>query len=239
MGIPMSVDLRADDAAAAAAAEAAFAVLEAADRRFSRHRPDSELSALNRGSLPEEERSADLREVLAIGEQLHVATSGAFTLRAADGSIDTDGIVKGWAADRAARALRSHGIRSFCLNAGGDVAVGAAPEGQPAWNIGIRSPESPDRMLAVLTVADGAVATSGAYERGEHIVDGRTGAPARALASATVLAPDLTTADVLATAVFAIGEAGVGWALGHGATGVLALTADGRLLAAGTVPFAR
>lgn len=239
MGIPMSVDLRGAADALAQAADDAFAVLRAADCRFSRYREDSELNALDSGRLTRAECSADLREVLAIGECVHDASGGAFSLLDADGRLDTDGVVKGWAAARAARAIRDRGIAVFCLNAGGDVVVGAAPPGSAGWNVGVRSPDSPDRMLAVLTVIDAAVATSGAYERGEHVRDGRTGRPARELTSATVVAADLTTADVLATAVFALGEAGVDWALRNGATGVLALTADGRLLGAGSLPFAQ
>jgi thiamine biosynthesis lipoprotein len=241
MGIPMSIDVRdvATEAVVTTAARAAFASLHAADRRFSRHRADSEVSRLDRGELAPGDGSADLREVLAIGERMRAATGGAFDVRLPGGGFDTDGIVKGWAAERAARVLRAHGLRTFCLNAGGDVAVGEAPEGAAGWNVGVRSPRHPGRMLAVLTVAEAAVATSGAYERGEHIRDGRTGAPARGLTGATVLADDLTTADVLATAVFALGEAGVAWALGHGARGVLVLAADGRLLAAGELPLAR
>jgi thiamine biosynthesis lipoprotein len=59
---------------------------------------------------------------------------------------------------------------------------------------------------------DGAVATSGTYERGTHIVDGRTGRPVRDLVSLTVIAPDLTTADATSTAAFAMGTDGIGWA---------------------------
>ena len=239
MGIPMSVDIREDEAVAAPAAEAAFAALHEADRRFSRYLPDSEVSRANRGEHPEADFSHDLREVLAISRLAEESSGGAFSARAADGGLDTDGVVKGWAAARAAGILRAWGVRSFCLNAGGDVVVGAAPAGTDGWNVGVRSPESPERMLAVLTVAEGAVATSGAYERGEHIRDARTGEAARELTSATVLAGDLTTADVLATTVFALGERGVAWALEHGADGVLAVAADGRLLGGGTLPFAR
>lgn len=239
MGIPMSIDIReVPDDVAAVAAETAFAALGDADRTFSGYRADSELSAVNRDEVAPEDFSADLREVLAIGERMSAASGGAFTVRRSDGMLDTDGVVKGWAAERAAGALRDHGISSFCLNAGGDVVVGDAPSGQAGWNIGLRSPESAERMLAVLTLEKAAVATSGAYERGEHIVDGRTGAPARELLSASVVAGDLTTADVLATTVFVLGEGGVQWALSHGARGVLAVAADGRLLGAGELPFA-
>ncbi|WP_223692340.1 FAD:protein FMN transferase [Leifsonia poae] len=236
MGIPMSIDIR-DDGDWSAAARAAFESMHEADRRFSRFRAESEVSAVNRGDIVPDEFSADLREVLDIGRAIEAASAEAFTLRAPDGTLDTDGIVKGWAAARAAAALRRAGIRTFCLNAGGDVAVAGTPDGSP-WNIGIRSPSDAHRMLAVLSVTDGAIATSGAYERGAHIIDGRTGMPATAYASVTVIADDLTVADALATAVFALGSDGVGWALGQGARGVLALNSDGELVGAGELPFA-
>ena len=147
--------------------------------------------------------------------------------------------MKGWAADRASRVLAEAAFRDHCLNAGGDVAVAGSPgDGRP-WHVAVRSPDSATELLAVLEVTHGGVATSGAYERGEHIVDGRTGAAATGLRSATVVAGDLTTADLLATAVFALGPHGVRWALGQGARAVLAVAADGTLLGVGDLAFAR
>lgn len=239
MGIPMSIDIRdAHTVTAEQAAAAAFAVLREADARFSRYREDSEVSAVNRGELPADAYSADLREVIALGEAAGEASGGAFTLRTPEGGLDTDGVVKGWAAARAARELDVRGIHSYCLNAGGDVAVSGGPDGARGWNVGIRSVDDPQTMLAVLTVSDAAVATSGAYERGRHIRDGRTGRPAVSLASATVIAPELATADILATLVFAMGTSGIPIALQQGATGVLVLTSYGELLGGGVVPLA-
>ena len=241
MGIPMSIDIRDAVAGAGAWADvaaAAFAVMVDADRRFSTYRDDSEISRINRGVVDEGAYSADLRAVLAIGDEFASASGGAFRVRLPGGGLDTDGVVKGWAAAHAADVLRARGVTDFCVNAAGDVIVGGSPGAGASWNVGIRSPSDPERMWAVLAVADCAVATSGTYERGQHIVDGRTGLPATGLASVTVIADDLTTADVLATAVFALGPDGVPWALGHGARGVLALTDAGTPLAVGTVPFA-
>ncbi|HEY2557447.1 MAG TPA: FAD:protein FMN transferase [Diaminobutyricibacter sp.] len=243
MGIPMSIDIRRVDADAGAdacadAAASAFAAMADADRRFSTYRDDSEVSRVDRGLVDESAYSDDLREVLRIGDRFATASGGAFRVRLPGGGLDTDGVVKGWAASRAADVLRSRGVTDFCLNAGGDVVVSGSPGAGAGWNVGIRSPSDPARMWAVLSVTDCAVATSGAYERGRHIVDGRSGLPAQGLTSVTVIADDLTTADVLATAVFALGPDGVPWALGHGATGVLALTEPGAPLAAGRVPFA-
>lgn len=254
MGIPMSIDIR-DAGDHSDAAARAFAVLREADARFSVYRPDSEVSAANRGELAPAAFSADLAETIALGEEAERASGGAFRIHRPDGTLDLDGVVKGWAAARAAGELRARGVRRFCLNAGGDVVVGDGPGGDgsqgdaeggagegvaavDAWNVGVRTPADPAAMLAVLSVSNAAVATSGAYERGAHIVDGRTGAPATALLSATVIADDLTTADILATAVFAIGPAGIDWAVLRGARGVLALTDAGELLGAGVIDFA-
>jgi thiamine biosynthesis lipoprotein len=250
MGIPMSIDIRDDlDAsataapaaapAAALAAALAFESLRDADRRFSAYREDSELSRANREPAAAAEPSADFAEVVAIGQAAAAASGGAFRIRRPDGSWDLDGVVKGWAAERAAGVLRAAGVRDFCLNAGGDVAVSGSPEpdgGRP-WSVGIRSPHRATEMMAVLAVRDGGVATSGAYERGPHIVDGRDGSVADSLLSVTVVADDLTTADVLAKAVFALGRDGVGWAVGAGARGVLAVDRSGALLSAGELAF--
>ena len=239
MGIPMSIDIR-DEGDHSAAAARAFAVLRDADARFSVYRPDSEVSAVNRGELGPAAFSTDLAETIALGEDAERASGGAFRIHRPDRTLDLDGVVKGWAAARAAGELRARGVRRFCLNAGGDIAVGDGPdEASAAWNVGVRTPADPAAMLAVLSVANAAVATSGAYERGAHIVDGRTGAPATGLLSATVVADDLTTADILATAVFALGRQGIDWAVLRGARGVLALTDAGELVAAGSIDFAQ
>lgn len=237
MGIPMSIDIR-NGGDVAPAAERAFAVLREADRRFSTYRPDSEVNRANAAGGAVSGRSHDFREVVGIGETVARATDGAFRIRRPDGTWDLDGVVKGWAAARAARELDAAGLHDYCLNAGGDVVVSGSPgEGRP-WTVGIRSPHSPSGMLAALSVRHGAVATSGAYERGDHIVDGRDGSIAHALLSATVVADDLTTADVWATAVFALGAAGIPLALQAGARGVLVVDAAGRLTGAGDLTFA-
>lgn len=239
MGIPMSVDLR-DEGDAEPTVRAAFELLHAADRRFSTYRDDSEIAAVNRGELAPQDYSDELWQVLAIAEQVEHSSGGAFSARLPGRPLDVNGIVKGWAVQAAADLLVVRGIRDFCFNAGGDIVVrGApAPHGRQGWNVAVRSPWEASGHLAVLTVTDGAVATSGVYERGAHIIDGRTGRAPTAFASVTVLAPSLTTADVLATAVFALGRPGPRWAIENGADAVLAFTPDGTPLGAGPIPFA-
>ncbi|MGW8564955.1 FAD:protein FMN transferase [Isoptericola sp. NPDC055881] len=232
MGVPVSLVLRApDDARSRAAVRAAFDRLHAADARFSPYRQDSELCRYARGQVPVP--SGELREVLDLAEAARRASGGAFDVRRPDDTLDTNGVVKGWAAQRTADQLRADGFHDLCLNAGGDVvAAGSAEHGRP-WVVGVRSPFRRDALLARVEVVDGAVATSGTYERGAHVWDGRTGCPAESLVAATVVAGDLTTADVLATSVLALGPDGVSWAAGQGASLVLAVRPDLEVISAG------
>ena len=237
MGIPMSVDVPdRDDAAVREAVTMAFASLHAADRRFSRFDPTSEVSRYARGEVLV--ASDELREVLAVAERAADESGGAFSIRRPDGGLDTDGVVKGWAAQRAVDILVAAGIDQLCCNAGGDVAVVGEPEPGRGWNVAVRDPEDGRRVLALLEVRDGAVATSGTYERGAHVWDGRTGLPATGLTSATVVANDLVRADILATSVLAMGPDGVSWAAARGAATVIAVRPDGEVLTAtaGAVP---
>jgi Membrane-associated lipoprotein involved in thiamine biosynthesis len=242
MGTVVSIDVRTPHIDAAAI-ETAFDALRDADRRFSLYRHDSEVSRVARGELDAGEFSQDLREVLDIGARFGRASGGVFSVRPG-GRLDTNGVVKGWSVDRAGRILLASGATDFCINAGGDVLAHGSADGSESadesagWNVGVRSPWQPDRMLAVLGVRDGAVATSGSYERGNHIVNGITGAHADGLAGVTVVAEDLTTADVLATTVFAWGPEGVEWAASAYRCSVLAVLPTGEVLTAGPLPLA-
>lgn len=223
MGLPVSVDVRrADPEAAEAAVAAAFAVLRAADERFSPFRAGSELARYDRGELAGEP-SADLREVLAIAERARRDSGGVFDVRSPEGALDANGVVKGWAAQRAADALAAAGLTDFCLNAGGDLVARGEPEPGRPWRVAVRDPADAGGVLATLALRDGAVATSGTYERGAHVWDGRTGSRDLPLLAATVVAADLVVADVLATTVLAMGEDGPAWAAAHGAVAVLAV----------------
>ncbi|PFG41692.1 thiamine biosynthesis lipoprotein [Isoptericola jiangsuensis] len=240
MGVPISFHLpghrglaATDPAAAERAVDDAVDVLRAADRRFSRHRPGSELTAVRRGLLDVADASPALQEVVARGQAAERASDGAFRLTGPDGLLDTDGVVKGWAAQRAADLLTARGVTDLCLNAGGDVVVRGGPEPGRPWSVAVRDPADATRTLAVVHVTDGAVATSGRYERGDHLWDGRTGHPATALASTTVVAADLTDADVLATAAFARGVGGAAWAVEWGAAWALEVHPDGTPVTAG------
>lgn len=245
MGIPSSVHLprhrglaATDPAAARAAAAAAIELLADAERRFSRHLATSELSALRRGDLDVARASAPLREVLALAEEARVASSGAFDVRGPDGLLDTDGVVKGWAVQRAADLIARRGVTDLCVNVGGDVAVRGGPAPDRPWAVAVGDPHDRTRTSAVVHLSDGGVATSGTAERGAHVWDGRVGRPARGLASLTVVAATLTRADILATAGFSLGSEGLGWVVRHGAAWALAVAPDGTQEQARQVPGA-
>jgi thiamine biosynthesis lipoprotein len=135
-----------------------------------------------------------------------------------DVALDLGGIGKGYGVDRAVATLRDWGIQNALVNVGGDLyAMGVSPD-ESEWEVGVRSPDDPRKLAAILRVSDRAIATSGNYEqyfehRGHHyhhLLDPRTGAPRQAPnRSLTVSADACTTADAAATAAFgqARGEA--------------------------------
>lgn len=231
MGTVVSVDVR-DPAVSAVVVEEVFAFLRDVDRRFSPFKPDSEVSALIRGDLDTAEASPDLRAVLALCEMLRAQTDGFFDAggHRPDGRPDPTGVVKGWSIERAARLLEAAGARDFAINAGGDVIARGSPAPGRAWRVGIRHPQIADRVAGVLAIQDGAVATSGAYERGRHIVDPHSGLPPVGLLSVSVYGPDLAIADAYATAAFAMGAAGPAWVARQPGYGAYAITSDERVV---------
>jgi thiamine biosynthesis lipoprotein len=234
MGMPISLALRGrhtDDALAAAAWAAAMDVLREADRVFSTYRADSAVSRLRRGEIGLEDCPAEVAEVLALGDAAERQSSGAFSIRlpGPDGSVvlDPSGVVKGWAAERAAEALTDLAETDFCLSAGGDMTCRTVdPDGRP-WRIGVEDPADPTRVLAVIPVSTGAVATSGTAHRGQHLVDARTGRPPVGVASVTVVAGSLTWADIDATAAYAQGPAAASWLETRPGRSGLVVWADG------------
>lgn len=144
--------------------------------------------------------------------------------------IDLSAIAKGYAVDRALAAIRAAGAAGAQVEVGGEVGLfGPAPTG-PRWPVYIVNPFAPDaEPLGPILLTDAAVATSGDYRqyteidgvRYGHIIDPRTEAPAETTASATVIAPDCTTADAWATALAVLGEEGL--ALVRGIDGVQAM----------------
>ncbi|MCL5129387.1 FAD:protein FMN transferase [Algibacter sp. L4_22] len=127
-------------------------------------------------------------------------------------------IGKGYAADKAKALLIEKGVVSGIINASGDMNTwGKQPDGT-AWKVAITNPMNKNKVFALLPITNGAVVTSGNYEkyvnfngkRYTHIIDPRTGYPSSGIISVTVFAPKAELADALATSVFVMGkEAGL------------------------------
>jgi thiamine biosynthesis lipoprotein len=238
MGTVVSFDVREADPGCDvdAALDRAMAWLHEVDARFSPYRPDSEISRIADRRLHRPAAHPDTRTVLAMCDAIRSDSDGVFDAWrwAADGRLDPSGLVKGWSVQRASDDLINAGLRAFAINAGGDVVVVGGGRLARPWRIGIRHPDRADAVAAVLDLADGAVATSGSYERGSHIRDPRRlTSPASApepLRSLTVVGPSLTWADAYATTAFVMGRRGLGWVADHAGYDVVAITADDRIL---------
>src|SRR5690606_11000737 len=159
---------------------------------------DGSMAALPEGLAPPDPvEIARVLESVGYGQLEIDRQEGRVRLNGGGGRLDVGGIAKGYAATLAARVMeRRGGVSGAIVSVGGDMAVlGARGDGSP-WRLGIRHPRRPSEIIGVIAVSDAAVSTSGDYERyfeheGEryaHILDPRTGRPARRLASVTVVA---------------------------------------------------
>jgi FAD:protein FMN transferase len=161
------------------------------------------------GRVPAEEQLAEARR--NVGSHLIELDAARSTIRFLRRGvrISLGSIGKGCALDRCAERLALSGMGDFLLH--GDQSSVLAHG--PAWQVGVRSPEPPERRLGVVRLCDRALGTSGIQfqsfrhecRRYGHLLDPRTGRPAEGVLSTTVLAPTATLADALSTALFVMG----------------------------------
>jgi thiamine biosynthesis lipoprotein len=126
--------------------------------------------------------------------------------------IDLGGIAKGYSVDQGIEILQARGISNALVNAGGDSRVIGDRRGRP-WMVGIQHPDRPDEVVTRFPLQDEAFSTSGDYERYfmdhgvryHHIINPHTGDSARAVRSATVIAPTATRTDGLSKTAFVLG----------------------------------
>lgn len=239
------------------AVSAACTMLHDVDDVFSLWKDNSPMSRLRRGEVDQPDVPLEIGEVLLACETMRQMTGGWFDARRMPGGVDPTGYVKGWAVQRALDVLRDCGVEAALVNGGGDAAAFGWPSAHRPWRLGVRDPKSVSGLVGIVALEPAlderiALATSGTYERGEHLIDPATGRPATSdVSSASVLGPDLAVADALATALAAGGRACASVLDAPGYSGLL-LHADGtrtvighfRLLpmpsysAAGIPPFA-
>lgn len=164
------------------------------------------------GRLPETNELMRMHE--RVGWDLVSLREAAMAARldVADMRVDFGAIGKGYGADAALETMAMMGVERAVVDLGGDIAVGAPPPGESAWRITIDTGYAEDQRPVVQAVRCG-VATSGDTEqyielggvRYSHILDPRTGIGLTSRTAATVIAPDATTADALASAVCVLG----------------------------------
>ena len=168
-----------------------------------------------RARIPTTEEIRGARSLVGWRDVVIDEKASTVFLRKPGMGLDLGSIAKGYAADEAARVLRSAGVKAALIDLGGNILTfGTKPDGSK-WRIGIQNPlEARGTKLGIVEIQDGSVTTAGTYERffeqgGKryfHILDARTGYPAwNGLAAATVVARDSTSADGYDTLVFTLG----------------------------------
>jgi FAD:protein FMN transferase len=205
----------------------AVAILHRADETFSTYRPGSQVSRLRRGEITPAQVPAEVADVLVRCAVARDVSGGWFDPWAMPGGFDPAGYVKGWAAQQALAAFTAPGLCGVLVNAAGDIASTGGPAPGRPFRVGITDPLAP-RQLAGVVELTGAIATSGSYERGSHLIDPHTGQPTARAASASVTGPDLGLADALATAPAVAGQPGLDLVAGLAGYEALIITAGGR-----------
>jgi thiamine biosynthesis lipoprotein len=204
MGMPTTIDI--PECEDEVVIDYALQRLRGIDRRFSPYKINSELRKFQRGKIEEKDLSPEFKRVIAACKEAEAETDGYFSAHYSD-KFDPSGYVKGWAINEAGKLIERSGFSTYCIGAGGDIL--ARSDSEQVWNIGILDPEAKHNLIGKISGANFAVATSGIYERGKHIINPKTGSEAEYFLSVTAVGPDIEKADILATAVFAAEEAGL------------------------------
>lgn len=207
MAMPITIDV---PRGKAESLEKAFVFLVEVDARFSTYKADSEISRINRGEILPGGYSPDMNEVFALAETAKQETKGFFNIQKPGGTLDPSGVVKGWAIQKVAQMLDAEGYDAYMVDGSGDIAsAGKNSEGND-WSFGIQNPLAPEEIVKVVYPRGKGVATSGSMVRGAHIYNPLD--PTASLdevKSITVIGPDVLTADLYATAAFAMGQKGI------------------------------
>jgi len=209
MGMPITIDV-VDNTAQPDDLEQIFRYFNYVDEKFSPYKASSELSFFNQGRIKPRDFSPDMAEIWRLSEITKKDTNGYFDIQRPDGSYNPSGLVKGWAIYQAAELLRHQGFKNYYVAAGGDIQVSGSNYQAKPWTVGIRNPFKPQEIIKILTLNNQGIATSGTYERGQHIYNPKlNGQPITDIISLTVVGPNVFEADRFATAAFAMGKAGI------------------------------
>lgn len=204
MGMPIQIEIR-DEDVSLSDFKKVFKYLRWVDSNFSPFKKESEVEKINEGKLRPQDYSPEMKEIWKMAEELKEKSKGYFNIKNPNGKIDPSGIVKGWAVKNAANILRLLGRKEFFVDAGGDAEIAGGP-----WTWGIRNPFNKSENIKILSLSDCGIATSGTYERGNHIYNPITGSfNIPDIVSLTVIGKDVYEADSFATPAFAMGVPGI------------------------------
>lgn len=211
-----------------AALEAAFAEVERLESLHSRWRADSDVLRVEAAPVGEPVQvSQETLEVVGKALQMSHDSGGAFDLTLKKGGylavrldreaetitlmesglmLDLGGIGKGFALDRAAKVLESHGCSSALLDFGGQLLALDPPPGETAWPVGIFDPRDGQTVLHSVPLVRSSLATTALYERGEHLVNLLDTDSLERILSTSVLSDSATQADALSTTVALVSQ---------------------------------
>jgi thiamine biosynthesis lipoprotein len=200
MGMPVIIDIPA--AHSPAIFIEVFDYLHTIDEKFSTYRQDSEVSMFNRNELTQDELSAEVKYVYDQCTITTKKTKGYFNAHYAD-SFDPSGYVKAWAMAHVATMITQCGYSTYLVNIAGDM-IAAGDE--KVWTIAIQDPWHNDNSLGVVALYNQTIATSGTYQRGDHIINPFTKNADTDLISVSIYGRNIITADVYATTCIAMGS---------------------------------
>lgn len=208
MGMPITVEI-ADSFVSGEDFAKVYDYFSFVDNVFSTYKPESEISKLRAGYPVSLEYRHDVDIILRLAQETKDLTNGYFDIYRG-GLLDPSGIVKGWSINNAANLLKERGFSNFYINAGGDIQVFGKNSRGTNWHIGIRHPQKKEQIVKALSLTDAGIATSGTYERGNHIYNPKVKSElVTDIVSLTVIGPNVYEADRFATAAFAMGRKGI------------------------------
>jgi thiamine biosynthesis lipoprotein len=210
MGMPVIIEIAEKESGKELFNEV-FSYFTYVDEKFSTYKETSEISAINRGEVMEEDMSEDMKRIFLLSEDTKSLSGGYFDIINREGKYDPSGIVKGWAIHNGANILRDRGVKNFYVEIAGDIEVNGVNEDREPWKIGIQNPFKKEKeIIKVISLKDKGVATSGTSVRGQHIYNPKNKSEdLNEVVSLTVIGPNIYEADRFATAAFAMGKRGI------------------------------
>lgn len=207
MGMPASIEII-DAEAQEKDIEGIFNYFRQIDQQFSPYKDSSELQKINRGEISPDESSPLMKKILKLSQETQQQTQGFFDINLS-GRLDPSGIVKGFAIFQGAKKLSKKGFTNFYVEIGGDIQTAGLNSLGKKWRVGIRNPFNKEEIVKIVYLSGEGIATSGTYLRGGHIYDPLHKRAAGEIVSLSLIGKNIYEADRFATAIFAMGLAGM------------------------------